>query len=128
MPVRGNLGGPGLNYNMLQCKPATVRHQLSCNEYIFDLRSGQVDDKLRLDGALQTRNGQQVGKVNFPRQQINIFQLAGIEQEQIAYFLHRDLFQSSFNQLFHLGRVNNRLFVMIYDDYPHVRILRLQSQ
>ena len=31
VPVRGNLGGLGLNYNMLQCKPAPVRHQLSCN-------------------------------------------------------------------------------------------------
>ena len=51
-----------------------------------------------------------------------------IDQEQIAYLLHRDLFQSSFNQLFHLGRADNKLFEMIYDDYPHVRIFRLQSQ
>ena len=128
VPVIGNLGGPGLNYNMLQCKPVAVRYQLSCNGYIFDLRSGQVDGKLRLDGAVQTRNGQQVGGVNFPGQQVNMFQLAEIDQEQIAYLLHRDLFQSSFNQLFHLGRADNRLFEMIYDDYPHARIFRLQSQ
>ena len=128
VPVSGNLGGPGLNYNMLQCKPLAVRHQLSCNGHIFDLRSGQVDGKLRLDGAVQTRNGQQVGGVNFPGQQVNMFQLAEIDQEQIAYLLHRDLFQSSFNQLFHLGRTDNRLFEMIYDDYPHARIFRLQSQ
>ena len=128
VPVRGNLGGPGLNYNMLQCKPVAVRHQLNCNGHIFDLRSGQVDGKLRLDGAVQTRNGQQVGGVNFPGQQVNMFQLAEIDQEQIAYLLHRDLFQSSFNQLFHLGRADNSLFEMIYDDYPHARIFRLQSQ
>jgi dolichyl-diphosphooligosaccharide--protein glycosyltransferase len=128
VPVRGNLGGPGLNYNMLQCKPMAVRHQLNCNGHIFDLRSGQVDGKLRLDGAVQTRNGQQVGGVNFPGQQVNMFQLAEIDQEQIAYLLHRDLFQSSFNQLFHLGRADNSLFEMIYDDYPHARIFRLQSQ
>ena len=113
---------------MLQCKSAAVRHQLGCNGYIFDLRSGQVNGKLCLDGAVQTRNGQQVGGVNFPGQQVNMFQLAEIDQEQIAYLLHRDLFQSSFNQLFHLGRADNRLFEMIYDDYPHVRIFRLQSQ
>ena len=128
VPVRGNLGGPGLNYNILQCKPVAVRHQLNCNGHIFDLRSGQVDGKLRLDGAVQTRNGQQVGGVNFPGQQLNMFQFAEIDQEQIAYLLHRDLFQSSFNQLFHLGRADNSLFEMIYDDYPHARIFRLQSQ
>ena len=53
---------------------------------------------------------------------------SNIHQEQIAYLLHRDLFQSSFNQLFHLGRADNSLFEMIYDDYPHARIFRLQSQ
>ena len=128
VPVIGNLYGPGLNYNMLQCKPVAVDHQLTCNGYIFDLRSGQVDGKLLLDGAIQTRNGQQVGRVNFPGQQVNMFQLAEIDQEQIVYLLHRDLFQSSFNQLFHLGRADNSLFEMIYDDYPHARIFRLQSQ
>ena len=57
-----------------------------------------------------------------------IYWLAEIDQEQIAHLLHRDLFQSSFNQLFHLGRADNSLFEMIYDDYPHARIFRLQSQ
>ena len=56
-----------------------VRHQLSCNGYIIDLHSGQVDGKLRLNGAVQTRNGQQIGGVNFPRQPVNTFQLAEID-------------------------------------------------
>ena len=35
---------------------------------------------------------------------------------------------TDFNQLLHLGRAYNRLFEVIYDDYPHVLVFRLQSQ
>ena len=39
--------------------------------------------------------------------------------------LHRDLFFSSFNQMFHLGRFDPRIFKLVYDGYPHVRIFKL---
>jgi hypothetical protein len=83
---------------------------------------------LVLDGAVRTRQGRQIGGVAFPGKQLNVLQMAEIDQTQTFYLLHRDLFQSSFNQLFHLGRADSTLFEMVYDDYPYARIFRLQTQ
>jgi hypothetical protein len=83
---------------------------------------------LVLDGAVRTRNGRQIGGVDFPGNPLNVLQMAEIDQKQNFYLLHRDLFRSSFNQLFHLGRADDALFEMVYDDYPHARIFRLQTK
>ena len=128
IPANGNANGPALSYDLLKCKPMTSPNQLNCNGHVFDLRSGKVDGNLVLDGAVRTRNGQQVGGVGFPGNQLNVLQMAKIDQTQKFYLLHRDLFQSSFNQLFHLGRADSALFEMVYDDYPHARIFRLQTK
>jgi len=128
IPANGNANGPALSYDLLQCKPMTSPSQLNCNGHVFDLRSGKVDGNLVLDGAVRTRNGRQVGGVGFPGNQLNVLQMAEIDQTQQFYLLHRDLFQSSFNQLFHLGRADSALFEMVYDDYPHARIFRLQTK
>ncbi len=128
IPVNGNANGPALSYDRLQCKPMAAPSQLNCNGHIFDLRSGKVDGRLVLDGAVRTRQGRQIGGVAFPGKQLNVLKMAEIDQTQTFYLLHRDLFQSSFNQLFHLGRADSTLFEMVYDDYPYARIFRLQTQ
>ena len=128
IPAKGNTNGPALSYDRLQCKRMATPSQLNCNGYIFDLRSGKVDGQLVLDGAVRKRQGRQIDGAAFPGSQLNVLRIAETEQIQKFYLLHRDLFQSSFNQLFHLGRADNSLFEMIYDDYPHARIFRLQSQ
>ena len=128
IPAQGNANGPALSYDMLQCKPMTAPSQLNCNGHIFDLRSGKVDGQLLLDGAVRTNQGRQIGGVAFPGNRLNVFQMTKIDQSQKFYLLHRDLFQSTFNQLFHLGRADSTLFEMVYDDYPYARIFRLQTQ
>lgn len=128
IPAQGNANGPALSYDMLQCKPMTAPSQLKCNSHIFDLRSGKVDGQLLLDGAVRTRQGRQIGGVAFPGNRLNVLQMTEIDQNQKFYLLHRDLFQSSFNQLFHLGRADSTLFEMVYDDYPYARIFRLETQ
>ena len=128
IPATGNTNGPALSYDVLQCKLIASPSQLNCNGHVFDLRSGKVDGQLVLDGAVRTRQGRQIGGVAFPGNQLNVLQMAEIDQTKEFYLLHRDLFQSSFNQLFHLGRADSNLFEMVYDDYPHARIFRLQTQ
>ena len=128
IPAIGNADGPALSYDVLQCKPLTSPNQLNCNDHIFDLRSGKVDGNLILDGAVRTRKGHQIGGVSFPGNQLNVLQIAEIDKTQSFYLLHRDLFQSSFNQLFHLGRADSALFELVYDDYPHARIFKLSTR
>ena len=128
IPAQGNANGPALSYDMLQCKPMTAPSQLNCNGHIFDLQSGKVDGQLLLDGAVRTNQGRQVGGVAFPGNRLNVFQMTKIDQSQKFYLLHRDLFQSTFNQLFHLGRADSSLFKMVYDNYPYARIFRLKTK
>ena len=128
IPANGNANGPALSYDLLQCKLMTSPSQLNCNGHVFDLRSGKVDGSLVLDGAVCNHNGLQGGGLGFLGNQLNVLQMAKIDQTQQFYLLHRDLFQSSFNQLFHLGRADSTLFEIVYDDYPHARIFRLQKK
>lgn len=128
IPATGNANGSALTYDMLQCKLMASPSKLNCNGHIFDLRSGKVDGQLVLDGAVRSRQGRQIGGVAFPGNQLNVLQMAEIDQTQEFYLLHRDLFQSSFNQLFHLGRADSTLFEMVYDDYPYARIFRLKRR
>ena len=102
--------------------------QLNCNDQAFDFLSSKLDGNLVLDGAARACEGRQIGETTFSDNQLNVFQIAEIGKEQNIYLLHRDLFQSSFNQLFHLGRADSALFEMVYDDYPHARIFRLQTK
>ena len=128
IPAVGNANGPALSYDVLQCELMASPSQLNCSGHIFDLRSGKVDGQLVLDGAVRSRQGRQIGGVAFPGNQLNVLQMAEINQTQEFYLLHRDLFQSSFNQLFHLGRADSTLFDMVYDDYPYARIFRLKTK
>ena len=128
IPISGNPGGSSLGYNTLTCQQIAAPSQLKCDGQTFNLRSGELNGQLFLDGAVRTRQGLQIGGVAFPGRQFNVFQMAEINQTQKFYLLHRDLFKSSFNQLFHLGRAKNTLFEMVYDDYPHARIFRLRTQ
>ena len=128
IPVRGNANGSALSYDMLKCKPMAAPSQMHCNGHVFDLSLGKVDGQPVLDGAVRTRQGRQIGGVAFPGNQLNVIQIAETDKSKRIYLLHRNLFQSSYNQLFHLGRANSALFEIVYDDYPHARIFRLQTK
>ncbi|MEC8109653.1 MAG: hypothetical protein VX106_04475 [Pseudomonadota bacterium] len=128
IPVRGNANGSALSYDMLKCKPMAAPSQMRCNGHVFDLSLGKVDGQPVLDGAVRTRQGRQIGGVAFPGNQLNVIQIAETDKSKRIYLLHRNLFQSSYNQLFHLGRANSALFEIVYDDYPHARIFRLQTK
>ena len=127
VPIAGNASGSALYYDTLQCRPLIKKMQFNCNGHIFDLKSGEVDGQLVLDGVVRTNSGKQVGGMGFPGSQPNVIQIAESKKGKKTYLLHRKLFRSSFNQLFHLGRHDHSMFELIYDDYPHARIFKIKS-
>ena len=44
-----------------------------------------------------------------------------------VYFLHRRLYESTFNKLFHQGLVEHPAISLHYDDFPHIRIYRIDG-
>ena len=43
----------------------------------------------------------------------------------LSQLMHRQLYDSSFNKLFHLGLIETSDITLVYDDYPHIRIYRI---
>ena len=41
--------------------------------------------------------------------------------------MHRQLFESTFNELYHLGQIDHPAISLHYDDYPHIRIYKLEG-
>jgi len=128
VPIPERTSESGFAYRPLQCGAMTPAGQTDCNGHIIDVRAGTINGDLLLDGAVHIRNGRQIGGVDFPGQKLNVFQIIEAGQDRASYLLNRNLFRTSFNQLFHLGRANPDLFEMVYDAYPHVRIFKLQSK
>ena len=57
----------------------------------------------------------------------------GVQTLQINYrltsqLMHRQLYDSSYNKLFHLGLVEAPGVTLVYDDYPHIRIYKITGQ
>ena len=44
-----------------------------------------------------------------------------------AFLMHRQLFESTFNELYHLGQIDHSAISLHYDDYPHIRIYKLEG-
>ncbi|GIS16999.1 MAG: hypothetical protein CM15mP117_24310 [Alphaproteobacteria bacterium] len=66
-------------------------------------------------------------EVRFHQNQLNMFQIMRDRDRKSTRvaILHRDLFFSSFNQMFHLGRFDPRIFKLVYDGYPDVKIFKV---
>jgi dolichyl-diphosphooligosaccharide--protein glycosyltransferase len=100
---------------------------IRCNDSTFDLREGKIDGNPILDLVVEAHGGSLVGSRRFKETELNMIQIMkdrNGEATKVA-LLHEELFFSSFNQMFHLGRFDTKNFKLVYDDYPHARIFKL---
>ena len=44
-----------------------------------------------------------------------------------VFLMHRQLFESSFNELFYLGQFDHPSISLHYDNYPHIRIYKIDG-
>ena len=45
-----------------------------------------------------------------------------------SQLMHRQLYDSSFNKLYHLGLIETQGITLVYDNYPHIRIYRIAGK
>ena len=100
---------------------------IKCNDSIFDLNEGKINGNPVLNLLVEARGGMLIGSKRYQQNQLNMFQIMRDRDRKSTRvaILHRDLFFSSFNQMFHLGRFDPEIFKLVYDGYPHVRIFKL---
>ena len=85
---------------------------LECNNSVINLNEGKIDGNSVLNLVAEAQGGQLIGSKRFEQNQLNMFQIMRDRDRKSTRvaILHRDLFFSSFNQMFHLGRFDPRNF------------------
>ena len=125
--VEGQKEGQALSYNFISCVDTSVPGNITCNNSPVDLNKGLIDGRPVLNLVVEAKDGMILGVKRFRNNALNMFQIMRDfdgKPTRIA-ILHKDLFLSAYNQMFHLGRFDTKNFKLVYDDYPHVRIFKL---
>ncbi len=124
---RGNNAGPQVFYEPLNCRLAGYPQRLNCADLAFDLEQGLVNSAPALSGWAHSQDGALVRRRDFENNGDFALQIVQIGHRINFFFMHRQLFESTFNELYHLGQINHPYFSLHYDDYPHIRIYKVKG-
>ena len=115
----------GYAYINLNCKNAGA-NKLQCNHGLLDLNHGTLDGKTILNAMVEVRGGKQVaGKKLNPKGQFVLMIINGDDQKTRLYLVPKPLWNSNFNQLFHLAAYNKDLLELVIDNYPAARVYKV---
>ncbi len=125
--ARGHGPGQRLGYSFLNCADTEILGIIKCNNSVINLNEGKIDGNSVLNLVAEAQGGQLIGSKRFQQNQLNMFQIMRDRDRKSTRvaILHRDLFFSSYNQMFHLGRFDPKIFKLVYDGYPDVKIFKL---
>ena len=107
--AKGHRPGQQLGYNFLNCADTKIPGIIRCNDSVINLNEGKIDGNSVLNLVAEAQGGQLIGSKRFQQNQLNMFQIMRDRDRKSTRvaILHRDLFFSSFNQMFHLGRFDS---------------------
>jgi len=125
--IEGQKLGQPLLYNFVSCADTLNPGIINCNKTPIDLNKGIIEGKPVLNSVAEVRGGRVFGTKRFRDNALNIFQIMKDSEGKSTRvaILHKELFLSSYNQMFHLGKFDTKHFKLIYDGYPHARIFQL---
>ena len=124
---RGNNTGPQVFYEPLNCRLVGYPQRLNCAGAAFDLEQGLINGVPALSGWAHSQDGEVVRRKSFDNDGDFALQIVQNGNRINAYFLHRQLFESTFNELYYLGQIDHPSLSLHYDDYPHIRIYKLDG-
>ena len=124
---RGNPNGPILDYQRLNCRLAGYPQSLTCGSTTFDLEQGLVNGAPVLAGWAHAQDGALIRRQSFGHDGYLALQIVQTGNRISAFLMHRQLFESTFNELYHLGQIDHPSISLHYDDYPHIRIYKLEG-
>ena len=126
--LRGNPSGAIVNYTQLNCGLVGYPKTLSCSSAKFDLERGLVDGAPVLVGWAHSKDGITVRRKNFDHDGHLAVQIIQTGNRINVFLMHRQLFESSFNELFYLGQIDHPSISLYYDNYPHIRIYKIAGE
>ena len=126
--LRGNPNGPLINYERLNCRLAGYPDTLTCSGAIFDLERGLINGTPVLAGWAHSQDGTVVRNRTFNHEGDRAVQIVQTGNRIDVFLMHRQLFESSFNELYHLGQIDHPSISLHYDNYPHIRIYKIDGE
>ena len=115
----------GYGYIHLSCKNVGP-NKLQCNHGLLDLNHGTLDGKSILNGMVEIRAGKQTAakKLNQNGQFVLMVINSGNHKTRLV-LVPNPLWNSSFNQLFHLGTYDQDHLELVIDNYPTARVYKV---
>ena len=126
--LRGNPDGAQVYYRPMNCRLNGYPQKLTCERGKIDLEQGLINGAPLLMGWAHTLNGKILRRRDFDHDADHAIQFVQKENRITTYLIHRQLYESTFNELFHLGLADHPLISLHYDDYPHIRIYRIDGR
>ncbi len=126
--LRGNPNGPIVNYEPLNCRLSGYPQTLSCASTAFDLERGLINGAPLLAGWAHSQDGTTVRGKNFDHDGDFGVQIIQTGNRINVFLIHRQLFESSFNKLFYLGQIDHPSISLHYDNFPHIRIYKIEGE
>ena len=124
----GNPNGPLVNYEQLNCRLAGYPDTLTCSGAAFDLELGLVNGAPVLAGWAHSQDGAVVRNRTFDHEGYLAVQIVQTGNRVNVLLMHRQLFESSFNKLYHLGQIDHPSISLYYDNYPYIRIYKIDGE
>ena len=126
--LQGNPNGPIATYEQLNCRLRGYPNKLSCVSGSFDLERGLANGEPVLAGWAHSKDGATVRRKSFNNNGHIALQIVQTGNSITVLLMHRQLFESSFNELFYLGQIDHPSISLYYDNYPHIRIYRIDGK
>ena len=115
----------GYAYIDLSCKNVGP-NKLQCNHGLLDLNHGTLDGKSILNGMVEIRGGKQTAAKKLNQNgQFVLMIVNGTDQKTRLALVPNPLWNSNFNQLFHLGAYDQDHLELVIDNYPTARVYKV---
>ena len=123
-----NSGKAHLNYIELGCTYRGFPKTLRCGRNHFDFENELISDMPAIVGWTWARDGFIRKEFSYNKAESFGVQTLQTNDRLSSQLVHRQLYESSFNKLYHFGLIETSEISLFYDDYPNIRIYKIAGQ
>lgn len=116
-----------VSYIPITCSYRNFPNSLRCGDFLFDLKAGKGNANVPISGWRQSTNGKVISQTSFDVNEPIGLQIHKTNNRLETFLVPNQLYNSSFNKLFHLGVIESPEIQLVYDDYPVIRIYRIKK-
>ena len=125
---KNNNGKAYVDYIGLGCNYRGFPARVACGNISFDFERGLMNDAPAIVGWTRARDGFAVDVRRYSADATFGVQSLQTNNRLSSQLMHRQLYDSSFNKLYHQGLIEVPGITLVYDNYPHIRIYRIAGK